>query len=260
MGQPPQNQTKLYDSYWTIIEKCTNNDVSGFIRDYLSVKQKVTPTINNVYRVFKAYAESIQIPIESLLEDLRRYARFYEKLLSCKSGLKNQRLDDCLYRMMRLEIIVTRPFLLEVLRLNQDGKLSVDDVLEIFLITENYLFRRNICDVPTNALNKIFLNLNKEILRYDNTADNYVKKFIYALLSKKESGRFPSDEEFTAALATKQIYQMRGKYKAYLFERFENYGTIETKDVYTHLDNNVYTIEHIMYYGYERFLQLAGLR
>ena len=36
------------------------------------------------------------------------------------------------------------------------------------------------------------------------------------------------------------------KYKAYLFERFENYGTIETKDVYTHLDNNVYTIEHIM--------------
>lgn len=246
MGQPPQNQTKLYDSYWTIIEKCTNNDVSGFIRDYLSVKQKVTPTINNVYRVFKAYAESIQIPIESLLEDLRRYARFYEKLLSCKSGLKNQRLDDCLYRMMRLEIIVTRPFLLEVLRLNQDGKLSVDDVLEIFLITENYLFRRNICDVPTNALNKIFLNLNKEILRYDNTADNYVKKFIYALLSKKESGRFPSDEEFTAALATKQIYQMRGKYKAYLFERFENYGTIETKDVYTHLDNNIYTIEHIM--------------
>ena len=39
---------------------------------------------------------------------------------------------------------------------------------------------------------------------------------------------------------------MRGKYKAYLFERFENYGTIEAKDVYTHLDNNVYTIEHIM--------------
>ena len=120
------------------------------------------------------------------------------------------------------------------------------DVLQIFLITENYLFRRNICEVPTNALNKIFLTLNREILRYDNTADHYVSKFVYALLSKKESGRFPDDAEFTSALATKQVYQMRGKYKAYLFERFENYGTIETKDVYTHLDNNVYTIEHIM--------------
>ena len=246
MGQPPKDQNKLYDTYWTTIERCTGNDVSGFVRDYLSVKQQVTPTISNVYRAFKDYAEKAQLPIEALLDDLRRYARFFEKLLTCKSGLKEKKLDDCLYRMARLEIVVTRPFLMEVLRLNQDGKLTVDDVLQIFLITENYLFRRNICEVPTNALNKIFLNLNREILRYDNTADNYVQKFIYALLSKKESGRFPDDEEFTTALGSKQVYQMRGKYKAYLFERFENFGTIETKDVYTHLDNNVYTIEHIM--------------
>ena len=246
MGQSPKVQNKLYDKYWTKIEECTGNDVSGFVRDYLSVKQQITPTISNVYRAFKDYAEKARLPIETLLDDLRRYARLFQKLLICKSGLKEQKLDDCLYRMARLEIVVTRPFLMEVLRLNQDGKLTVDDVLQIFLITENYLFRRNICEVPTNALNKIFLNLNREILRYDNTADHYVKKFIYALLSKKESGRFPDDEEFTTALAAKQVYQMRGKYKAYLFERFENYGTIETKDVYVHLDNNVYTIEHIM--------------
>lgn len=246
MGLPAQNQNKYYDTYWAKIEKCTNNDVSGFVRDYLSIKQQVTPTVNNVYRAFKGYAESVSLPVDTLLTDLLRYARFFEKLLTCKSGLKEKKLDDCLYRLMRLEIIVTRPFLMEVLRLHQDGKLTTDDVLRIFLITENYLFRRNICEVPTNALNKIFLNLNKEIIRYDNTADDYVSKFIYALLSKKESGRFPDDDEFTSALAEKQVYQMRGKYKAYLFERFENYGTIETKDVYTHLDNNVYTIEHIM--------------
>ena len=90
---------------------------------------------------------------------------YYEKLLTCKSGLNNKRLDDCIYRLKRLEIVVTRPFFMEVLRLNQDKKLSVDEVLRIFEITENYLFRRNICEVPTNALNKIFLNLNKEIYR-----------------------------------------------------------------------------------------------
>ena len=246
MGLPPTEQNHFYDSYWAKIEKCTGNDVSGFVRDYLSIKQQSTPTINNVYRVFKSYAEDLKLPVETLLEDLLRYARFYEKLLICKSGLKEKRLDDCLYRMARLEIVVIRPYLMEVLRLNQDGKLSVDDVLRIFLITENYLFRRNICDVPTNALNKVFLTLNREILRFDNTADNYVAKLIYVLLSKRESSRFPDDAEFCTALANKQVYQMRGKYKAYLFERFENYGTIETKDVYTHLDNNVYTIEHIM--------------
>lgn len=41
-GLPAQEQTKYYDTYWAKIEKCTNNDVSGFIRDYLSIKQQVT--------------------------------------------------------------------------------------------------------------------------------------------------------------------------------------------------------------------------
>ena len=213
---------------------------------YLSIKKQVTPTLNTVYHAFKIYADGIRQPITTLLDDLLRYARLFEKLRTCKSGLGEKRLDDCLYRMSRLDIGVTRPFLMEVLRLNQDGKLSSQDVLTVFLTTEDYLFRRNICEVPTNALNKIFLMLNKEILRYDGTTENYVEKFVYALLSKRESGRFPDDEEFSTALAAKQVYSMRGKYKAYLFERLENYGTIETKDVYTHLDNKVYTIEHIM--------------
>lgn len=246
MGLNPREQNSYYDTYWTKIEKCTGNDVSSFVRDYLSIKEQVTPTLNTVYHAFKIYADGIRKPITTLLDNLLRYARLFEKLRTCKSSLGEKRLDDCLYRMSRLDIGVTRPFLMEVLRLNQDGKLSSQDVLTVFLTTEDYLFRRNICEVPTNALNKIFLMLNKEILRYDGTTENYVEKFVYAMLSKRESGRFPDDEEFSTALAAKQVYSMRGKYKAYLFERLENYGTIETKDVYTHLDNKVYTIEHIM--------------
>ena len=246
MGMSPKDQEHYYDDFWTKIESATANDVSGFVRDYLSIKTLVMPTINNVYQAFKKYSEEAELPVENLLTELLRYARHYEKLLTCKSGLNNKKLDDCIYRLKRLEIVVTRPFFMEVLRLNQDKKLSVDEVLRIFEITENYLFRRNICEVPTNALNKIFLNLNKEIYRYDSTPSNYVDKFIYALLSKRESGRFPDDTEFTEALETKAVYQMRGKYKAYLFERLENFGTIESKDVYTHLDNSVYSIEHIM--------------
>ena len=246
MGLNQREQNSYYDTYWTKIEKCTGNDVSSFVRDYLSIKEQVTPTLNTVYHAFKVYADGIRQPITTLLDDLLRYARLFEKLRTCKSGLGEKRLDDCLYRMSRLDIGVTRPFLMEVLRLNQDGKLSSQDVLTVFLTTEDYLFRRNICEVPTNALNKIFLMLNKEILRYDGTTENYIEKFVYALLSKRESGRFPDDEEFSTALAAKQVYSMRGKYKAYLFERLENHGTIETKDVYTHLDNKVYTIEHIM--------------
>lgn len=246
MGLSATKQSHFYDNYWTKIEKCTNYDVSGFVRDYLSIKQQITPRISGVYQAFKIYAEENGFSVESLLKDLLLYARLFEKLLICKSGLKEPKLDACLYRLKRLDIAVTRPFLMEVLRLNQEEKLTPEDVLNVFQIVESYLFRRNICDVPTSALNKVFLLLNREILHYDNTAEQYVDKLIYSLLCKKESSRFPDDEEFTASLSTKQVYQMRGTYKAYLFERFENYGTIETKDVYEHLDQGTYTIEHIM--------------
>lgn len=246
MGLSPQIQEKFYDDYWAKIESCTLNDVSSFVRDYLSVKTLATPAMSNVYRDFKKYVEEADIPVEMLLSDLLKYARYYERLLSCQGGIHSKELDDCLYRMKRLEIVVTRPFFMEVFRLNQEQKLSAQEVQKVFEIVENYLFRRNICEVPTNALNKIFLNLNKEIYRYDNTSVQYVDKLVYTLRSKKESGRFPDDDEFTKALETKAVYQMRGKYKAYLFERLENFGTIEAKDVYTQLDNSVYTIEHIM--------------
>lgn len=244
MGLPAQVQTKYYDTYWEKIEKCTDNNVSDFIRDYLSIRQKIIPARGTIYKAFKNYA--VSLPIDALLTDLLRYARFFEKLLTCKSGLKEKKLDACLYRLMRLGIVVTRPFFMEVFRLHQEKELSTDDVLKIFLITENYLFRRNICEVPTNALNKIFLNLNNEIRCYNHKADDYVSKFIYILLSKKWSHRFPDDNEFKVSLAEKQVYRMRGNYKVYLFERLENYGTVETKDIYKYLDEGIYTIEHIM--------------
>lgn len=145
-----------------------------------------------------------------------------------------------------METTVTRPFFLEVLRLYNENKLTLEQVAEIFLITENYLFRRTICELPTNALNKIFLMLHREIVRYDGTEANYVEKFKYALLSKKEKSRFPDDAEFSTAFARKPVYLMNSKNKVYILERLENFGTVEDKDVYRHCDEGTYSIEHIM--------------
>lgn len=246
MGLQPKQQDEYYENYWIKIEERAGHDVSDFVRHYLSIKTQSIPTISGVYQAFKSYVEDEQIPLKNLLEDMKKYVRYYQKLKEGKSGLGDAKLNACMRRLNDLGITVQYPFFMEVLRLNEDGKLTTDDVEKIFTITEIYLFRRNICEVPTNALNKIFLNLNREIIKYENNTDNYVEKFVYALQSKSDSGRFPDDEEFKNALANKAVYQMRGKYKAYLFECFENYGTEEVKDVSTLIADGTYTIEHIM--------------
>ena len=244
MGLPTKQQEDFYERYWNRIEECTGYDVSAYIRDYLSVKQGAIPQISRVYYTFKAFVEDDNIGTEELLSELLKYAKHYQTLRLANTSSKV--LNSCIYRLNRLETAVTRPFFLEVLQMHQECVLSLDEVTQIFLNTENYLFRRLICDLPTNMLNKIFLMLHKEIMRYDGTGDQYFEKFKYAMLSKKERARFPDDAEFVAAFSAKPVYLMNSKNKHYLFERLENHGTSEDKAVWDHIDCGDYSIEHIM--------------
>lgn len=247
MGLPNNKQNEYYDRYWNRIEEYTKYDVSSFVRDYLSVKQMAIPSQKKVYVSFKEYMESPTVKvknIEDVLQDLLDYAKRYAILLG--GNTNHKALNACIYRLNRLETTVTRPFFMEVLRLYDENTIDIAQVTEIFLITENYLFRRTMCDLPSNALNKIFLMLHHEIKKYDGTEQNYVEKFKYALLSKKERTRFPDDDEFSFKFTERPVYQMNSKNKVYILERLENYGTIEDKNIYDHCDNGDYSIEHIM--------------
>lgn len=116
--------------------------------------------------------ELSKINTEPLLAEILAYAKRYQILLNGNSG--SAALDACIDRLNRLETTVTRLYFLEVLRLYNENKLTLAQVTEIFLTTENYLFRRTMCDLPTNALNKIFLILHRENIRYDGIEDKAI--------------------------------------------------------------------------------------
>ena len=246
MNLPLDIQNEYFEKYWIKIEDLTNKKIDNFVRNYLSIKTSSTPTMAKVYFEFKDYVNRHNDTLEKLLEDMLRYSKFYKKLLDGKSDFNNKDLDASMFNFMKMEITVTEPFFMEVLSLNDEGKLSLDDLIGVYETIETYLFRRNICGVATNALNKIFLNLNKDIIRYDGSTDNYVEKLKYNLINKKDSARFPKDEEFYENFYNKEVYLMRGRFKNYLFNKIENFKTVETKDIYNHLDDGTYSIEHIM--------------
>lgn len=157
MGLHSNLQDSYYETYWNPIEEHTKYNVSAFIRDYLSIKLQDTPAQKRIYMEFKNHVEQTQIQTEQLLQELLSYAKRYEILLYNGSGkgTHNTALNACIARLNRLETTVTRPFFLEVLRLFDEKSLDITQVTDIFLLTETYLFRRNICDLPTNVLNKI---------------------------------------------------------------------------------------------------------
>ena len=252
MGLDIEEQERYYDSYWNPIEKNAgydkqNNsyDVSSFIRDYLSIKQKKITGMKDIYTEFKAYAEKMPGEMESIMKDLLGYAKRYNKLLLGHPSFP-AKLKASLFRLNRFESSVTRPFLMEVMRLQESSLLTLDEVAEICRIVESYLLRRIICDLPSNTLAKVFLTMSSDIKRFDGTYSNFIEKMKYVLTSKKEKAAFPDNETFADCLRTKNIYAMLPRYKAYLFERLENVDSNEYKDVYGRLDSGEYTIEHIM--------------
>jgi uncharacterized protein with ParB-like and HNH nuclease domain len=248
--KPAKIQEQYYEKYWHRIEKCTNYDVSSFVRDYLSIKLQSTPAIKKVYLSFKEFMENKPFANkEELMEDLLSYARRYEILIKGNSDITE--LNSSIERLNRFEATVVRPFLMEVLRYSEykaEAKYSInkEQLVDIFEFVESYIFRRQICDIPTNALNKVFVALNNEIVRYDGSINNYLEKFKYALLRKTSTGIFPDDKLFSDGLSNKQIYLMSAKNKKYILERFENWGTKEVKDVWKLIDEGTYSIEHIM--------------
>ena len=105
--------------------------------------------------------------------------------------------------------------------------------MQILKYIESYVFRRAICGIPTNSLNKTFANLYKEIKQ-----ENYLESFRAALLLKESYRRFPRDEEFKEQLLIKDVYNFRSR--NYLLRKLENHNKKELVNVES------YTIEHIM--------------
>lgn len=249
MGLNADKQEEYYDKYWNRIETNTNYEVSSFIRDYLTLKERRIPSIRQVYFVFKEYVQKkgftpSEPAFESELQDILRYSEFYKRIVFAKQS-KHNKIETILSRLAHIEMTVVYPFLLAILAHLQDGRLSDTEVESILTFVESFVFRRLICNVPTNALNKIFCTLDNEILKLKN-GDNYVEVFTYLLLNKKGSSVFPDNEDFITSLKTRDIYRMNKKNKEYVFDRLENKDTVERVNVIGLMDEGTLTIEHIM--------------
>ncbi len=106
--------------------------------------------------------------------------------------------------------------------------------LDILKLVESYVFRRFICELATNSLNKTFANLHKSINK-----EKYFDSLQLKLESFKNKERFPRDEEFTEKIKLRNLYEVK-HYKTYWLLKFENFNKKEPISI-----ENL-SIEHIM--------------
>ena len=240
MGLEHKLQTEIYLNLWRPMELDFGQEAYGdqfddFMRHYLTIKSGDIPKLSEVYEAFKEYAVkyfSDDGNVHDLVADIRKFAKYFVGMALDKEA--NKKLSPLFNDLFKdLNYTVAYPFLMEVYSDFEVGSLSEREFMEIIQLVESYVFRRSICQIPTNSMNKTFA----EFMRHVDKADylGSVKGHFYQL---KNYRRFPSQEEFAIALIHRDVYNFNSR--GYMFRKFENYG----KKEYISVDN--YTIEHVL--------------
>ena len=239
MGLEPDLQTRLYEQYWRPMEldfgqEAYGTHFDGFMRHYLTVQTGEIPKVQEVYEAFKAYARSPEIAaagVEALVADIRDYARYF---CAMALGAETDRdLANVFHDLRELRVDVAYPFLLELYHDYATGVLSKPDFIEAVRLVESYVFRRAICAIPTNSLNKTFGTFSKALKK-----EHYLESIKVHFLRLPSYRRFPTDEEFRREIQTRDLYNFRGR--SYWLRRLENFEHKERVSV------DEYTIEHIL--------------
>ena len=162
MGLDAKTQENYYEQYWNKIEKCTDYNVSGFIRNYLTLIQKKIPNINNVYFTFKEYVlDKMDIEneedCETILKEMLYYAQIYNKIISAENDPKDV-ISSILYRLNNIEMTVSYPFLLAMFGHELRKEITSLDVETTLKAIESYIFRRIMCP-PLASFNASALKL-----------------------------------------------------------------------------------------------------
>jgi len=237
MGQEIKLQTELYEKYWFPMEQSYGNEYTAsfdwFMRDYLSVKTGTIPRIDRVYDSFKSYATSNKAPgnISDIVRDIYKFSGFYVNMVLHKEP--DFELQKNFKNITKLKVDVSYPFLLPVYNDYSIGLISKDEFKEIICLVEYYVFRRAICGIPTNSLNKTFATLYRSIQN-----SSYLESIKAAFQLMDSYKRFPNDVEFIRELMSKEVYNFRNR--NYLLSKLENFNRKEIVNV------DDYTIEHII--------------
>ena len=249
MSLTPTEQEDLYTRFWNPIEEFTNYDPSPFVRDYLTIKQGKIGRSDNIYFMFKDYAENGHINRATLLEDMYHYAKLYSQI--DKANIGTDKLNRKLEQLRTLDFTIAYPFFMAFFNYASSIGLSETEIYQVLDVIEAYWARRIICNFPSNAMNKVFATLHRDVLNYISKADNesaysYINVLTYVLLKKGGSAVFPSDEEVKSDFKTRQVYKMQANARMFILERMENQDSNERHDVVKELKDKHITIEHIM--------------
>lgn len=237
MGLEPKSQKRIYQMYWNPMENMFQYEnqselMDDFFRDYITSIEGKIPTKALVYEGFKKLHDNLNDEtVEKICLEIYEYAKLYTNMHYSKDDDKN--INVIFKDIKSLKMNVSYPFLLNVYKDYKEMNISQSDFIEILKLSEGYVFRRAICEIPTNSLNKTFATLYNQIDK-----SNYLNSFKFLLINLETYKIYPDDDMFYENFISKDMYNTRNRvYLLSKLENFDNKSSIQIEN---------FSIEHII--------------
>lgn len=225
-----ETQKRLYKQYWLKIETLFSSNVfTEFIRHYLIMKLNKLVKQENVYSTYKTFYADNSYSSEVALSDLYEYARFYDQLLTNNS--ESEEFNKTIYHINIMDKKVVYPYFMKLMGMESAGDITWNAINKIGHAVESLLYRRMVCGIPSNGLNRIVVSLTNRI---DGESEfvNLQKRLL--------NSQFPNDKEFKASLIDYPIYNKKRNWAKLTLVVLEEYRTKET------INFDDAQVEHIM--------------
>jgi hypothetical protein len=239
MRLPEKEQTRLYEAYWSKIEKLfrgSETTFDAFVRDYIALRMHASKQERaaDIYFAFRREFGSISSQpetLEAFLQELLRVARNHAAFSIGADA--PPALREPLARLRRLVDVPATLVMRLFDCLEAHRTLDVEQFVEAVGLLESYVFRRAICGEQTRGYWQVFATLAYRI-----APERPLESLKVGLARLADSYGFPGDEGFRKALEERDIYHKRVCFD--LLDRLENHGSKERTDT------GKYSIEHIM--------------
>lgn len=227
-------QERIYTKYWAPMEQRLGENITEFLRHY-AMKNGDNVYQRGIYAATKALLRGMTDPssVEAELVQMAGFSVIYAAILD-PSLEQTPSIRRRLTNLKSLDVGTSYPLLLRLFQARNSGKINVADLEKCLALIESFVVRRAVSVVPTNALNKLFLQWARQF-----PASNHVD-WLWASMSAGAGGRrFPNDAEFGENF--KNFPQYGRGYTRYVLLQLEE--SFRHKE---HVDLNNATIEHIM--------------
>lgn len=213
MNLDSDTQDKFYAQYWRKIEdniSVDSKDLEMFFRMYLAIKTYTLVPKSGVYRSFVDWVENEKVATDILFQELLDYAKIYHSVNRAPVTSIDQALRAPITDFRKIKSDLPMSIIIEFYRLYNIGSIKADVLGQLIQAINAYLIRRNICDMDSQNVSKLFPTILHHVIEKCN--GSYTN--IVAILNQEMVGNtadtsgsyMPTDAQMHDALLNANVY------------------------------------------------------